>query len=60
MPEFSNVWYEIPKSAEEINTDGLFDLAQSLLFIRGVWRQVRIYATEHGDAFESHTKLVYV
>ena len=47
-------------TADDLNTDRLYDLAQTLLLIRGVWCQVRVYATEHGDAFEDHTKLVYL
>lgn len=49
-----------PKIAEKIKADRLREPARTLLLIRGVRRQVRIHATEHGDAFEDHTKLVHV
>lgn len=43
-----------------IEPDRLCASAQAILLIRGVWRQVRVYASEYGDAFEGYTKLVYV
>lgn len=49
-----------PKIAEKVEVDRLFEPAQTLLLIRGIWRQIRVYATKHGDAFEDHTKLVHV
>lgn len=49
-----------PKIAEKIKANRLCESAQALLLIRGVWRQIRVHATEHGDAFEDHTKLVNV
>ena len=47
-------------TAERIKVDQLCEPAQTLLLIRGVWRQVRIDATEHGNASEDNTKLVHV
>lgn len=49
-----------PKIASKTKVDRLCEPAQTLLLVRGVWRQVRVYATEHGDAFEDHTKVVHV
>ena len=49
-----------PETAEKLKVNGLCVPAQTLLFIRGVWRQVRVYVTKYGDALEDHTKLVHV
>ena len=49
-----------PETSENLKINGLCEPARTLLFIRGVWGQVRVYATKYGDAFEDHTKVVRV